>query len=72
MWHWVSLFFIVQLEEGLENFIKFKLDPSANLHLKEGALPWFFACQKHQKRVFTVTGNGKLHVKRYSWFKYTA
>ena len=41
-------------------------DPSANLNLKEGAVPPFFACQKNQKRVFTVTGNGKLHVNKYS------
>ena len=46
--------------------MRFKLDPSPNLHLKEGAVPQFFACQKDQKRVFTVTGNGKLHVNGYS------
>ena len=46
--------------------MRFKLDPSANLDLKEGAVSQSFACQKVQKRVFTVTGNGKLHVNRYS------
>ena len=57
-----ATFFIAELEEDLESFMKFKLDPYVNLHLKEGASPGFFACQKDQKRVFTITGNGKLHV----------
>ena len=41
--------------------MRFKLDPSANLNLKEGAVPRIFACQKDQKLVFTVTSNGKLN-----------
>ena len=57
------------MEEDLENLMTFKLDPSANLHLKEGAVPRFFACQNDFFFFFYWKLSNQIQIySLYIWF----
>lgn len=43
------------MQEDLKNYMRVKLDPNANILLKDDVVPRFFDCQSDRKRAWTTT-----------------